>query len=90
MLANTNIEMILRMLYLSLSNAEVEFAKRSGKFTWRSYDIAEALSTTHRVEIIHKKQFAKSALNEHCEIFVMHITTLKIPAAILIHLLQIA
>ena len=45
------------------------------ELTWRSYTVAEALPTTKRVEIIDKKEFAKAALDENVEVFVVHVTS---------------
>ncbi len=45
LLADTSMEVVLGMLFLSLSNANVEFAEL-GKLTWRTYTAAEALPTT--------------------------------------------
>lgn len=45
LLANTNIELVLKMPFLSLSNANVKFTELK-KLTWRFYDTAEALLTT--------------------------------------------
>ena len=64
-------EIVLSMLFLILSNANVQFAKK--ELTWRSYTIAEALPIIKRVELINKKEFAKAALNENSKTFVMHI-----------------
>ena len=48
------------------------------ELTWRSYTVAEALPTTKRVEIIDKKEFAKAALDENVEAFVVHVTSLSL------------
>ena len=53
LLANISLEMVLRMLFLTLSKADIRFAER--KLVWRIYTAAEALSTTRRVEIIDKR-----------------------------------
>ena len=45
----------------------------------------EALSTTNQIELINKKEFAKAALNENFETFVVHITTLEVPITMSIH-----
>ena len=39
---------------------------------------AEALLTTKQVEIIDKKEFAKVALDENIEVFVVHVTSLSL------------
>ena len=62
------------MPFLTLSNANIQFAQK--KLIWRFYTTAEALPTTKRVEIIDRKEFAKAALDEHVEVFVVHVTFL--------------
>ena len=75
------------MPFLTLSNADIQFAAK--ELTWRSYTAAEALSTTKRVELIDKKEFAKAALDEESETFVMHVAALEAPLArMAIHLLR--
>ena len=64
------------MPFLTLSNADIQFARK--ELTKRPYNIAEALSTTKQVEIIDKKEFTKAALDENVEDFVMHITFLSL------------
>ncbi len=46
LLANTSMEIVLKMPFLSLSNADVEFAELC-KLTWRLYMAVEAQSTTN-------------------------------------------
>ena len=62
------------MLFLILSNADIQFAEK--KPTWRTYIIKEALPTTRRVKIINQKEFAKLALDENVEAFVVHVSSL--------------
>ena len=50
LLADTRVEVVLGMSFLSLSNADIQFAKK--ELTWRSYTAVKALPTTKRVEII--------------------------------------
>ena len=77
------------MLFLALSNADIQFAKK--ELTWRSYTAAEALPTTKRVELIDKKEFAKAALDEESETFVLHIAALEaLLAGMAIHLSRTA
>ena len=75
LLADFSVEVVLGMPFLTLSNADIKFAQK--KLTWRSYTTAEALPTTKRVEIINRKEFAKAALDEHVEAFVVHVTSLS-------------
>ncbi len=76
LLADTSIKVVLGMLFLSFSNANVKFAKL-GKLTWRSYTIAEALLTINWVELIGKKEFAKTVLNNNSETFMVYIVVLE-------------
>ena len=52
-------EVGLRMPFLTLSNADIQFVKKD--LSWRSYTAVKALSTTKRIELIDKKVFAKVA-----------------------------
>ena len=74
LLADLSIEIVLKMPFLTVSNANIKFAKK--KLTWRSYTAAEALPTTKRVKIIDKNKFTKLALNKHVKVFVVHVTFL--------------
>ncbi len=84
LLANTSMEVILRMPFLFVNNINVEFAELE-KLTWRLYMAVEALPTTNWIKLIGKREFAKAALDGNYKIFVMHITTLKVLIVILIH-----
>ncbi len=64
------------MPVLSLSNADVEFAEL-GKLTWRTYTAVEALPTTSRVELIDKREFARTALDKNSETFVVYVSVLE-------------
>ena len=87
LLAETSMEMVLRMPFLTLSNADIQFAAK--ELTWRSYTAAKALPTTKRVELINKKEFAKAALDEESETFVVHVAALEaLLARMAIHPLQ--
>lgn len=72
---DTNIEVVLGMFFLSFDNSNVEFAELR-KHTRRLYNVAEALPTISWVKLIHKKEFAKTALNENSETFIMHVLAL--------------
>ncbi len=80
-------EMVLGMPFLALSNVDFQFGAE--KVTWRSYTTAKALPTTSRVELMDKREFAKAALDETSETFVVYILTLDV-AEPLIHLSQAA
>ena len=80
LLANISAEVVLGMPFLTLSNADVQFVEK--ELTWRSYTTAKALPTTKQVEIINKKEFAKAALDEKSEIFVVHVASLNLTPGI--------
>ena len=79
-MANISAEVVLGMPFLTLSNADVQFVEK--ELTWRSYTTAEALPTTKRVELINKKEFAKAALDEKSETFVVHVAALNLTPGI--------
>ena len=71
LIADTKFEVVLRMFFLKISNADIAFGERT--FTWKSYTINEALSTTKRVQLVDPKEFIIAALDVDSETFVMHI-----------------
>ncbi len=83
LLADISIEVILKMLFLTLSNANFQFGTE--KLIWRSYTAAETLPTTSWVKFIDKREFAKAALDKNFETFVPHIAALENPTAMPIH-----
>ena len=83
LLANIGLEVVLGMLFLTLSKADIRFAER--ELVWRTYTAAEALPTTRRVEIIDKREFAAAALNADDETFVVHVAALAEPTTMPIH-----
>ena len=76
LLADISAEVVLGMPFLIFSNADVQFVEK--KLTWRSYTTAKALPTTKRIELINKKEFAKAALYENSEIFVVYVAFLSL------------
>ncbi len=77
MLADISMEVVLGMPFLSFSNADFQFG--AWELTWRAYTVAKVLSTSRRVELIKKHEFAKAALGKNSETFVVHVTTLEAP-----------
>ncbi len=77
LLADTSMEVVLKMSFLAFSNADIQFDAKS--LTWRSYTAAEALPTARWVELIDKHEFAKAALDENSETFVVHVAALEVP-----------
>lgn len=79
--------MILRILFLVLNNINFQFG--ADKLTWKSYIITEALPTTCQVELIDKREIAKTALNKNSKTFIVHIATLEVLVEIPVHPLQV-
>ena len=84
LLAHIGLEVVLGMLFLTLSKADIRFADR--ELVWRTYTAAEVLPMTRKVEIIGKKEFAMAALNADNETFVMHVAALAEPTTMPIYL----
>ena len=70
-MADIKFEMILGMLFLKISNADMSFGE--GTLMWKTYTTNEALPITKRVQIIDKKDFIIVALDADSETFVMHV-----------------
>ncbi len=77
LLVDTSIKVVPGMPFLTFSNVDIWFAEK--ELIWRSYTTAEALATTRWVNLIDKKEFAKAALDENSETFVVHVATLEAP-----------
>ena len=54
-MANTKFEVILRMLFLKLSNADVSSNEKT--LTWKFYTTTKAPPTTKQVQIVDPKEF---------------------------------
>ena len=74
LLANISLEIVLKMLFLTFSKADIWFAEQ--KFVWMIYIAAEALPTIRKLEIIDKMKFAAATLNEDNKTFIVHIVAL--------------
>ena len=74
LLANVSSEVVFRISFLTLSNADVDFSGQD--FWWRTYTIEKALPTTRRVELVGKKEFATTALDLEHETYVIYVTSL--------------
>ena len=75
-MTNTSMKVVLGMLFLAFSNADMSVADKD--LTRRIYTAADALSTTKHMQIIDRKEFAKAALGENFKIFVVHIAFLNL------------
>ena len=74
MFADTSINMVLRMLFLIFPNANILFGEK--ELEWKSYTTAENVSTTKRVELIDKREFAAAGLDKNAETFMVYVATL--------------
>lgn len=80
LLADSSIKVVLGMLFLALSNANLQYSIE--KLTWISYTIIEILSTTNRIKLINKKEFANLAPNKNSKTNVVYMITLDIEISI--------
>ena len=74
LLADISMEVVLGMSFLTLSNADVQFAKK--ELTWRTYTTKKALPTIRHVKIINQREFAKAVLDENVKAFEVHVSSL--------------
>lgn len=74
LLADINMEVILSMPFLSLSNIDINFNVKDP--IWRSYIAVEILPITSWVKLIDKREFVKTALDKNSKTFVMHVTAM--------------
>ena len=81
LLTDSSIEVVLRIAFLTFSNTNIQFVEK--ELIWRTYTNKDALPTTCRVELIDKKVFAKAALDENVEAFLVYMTFLT--SKMLIH-----
>lgn len=84
MLTDTSIEIVLRMLCLALININVEFTEL-GKLIWRLYIDMQALLSTSWVQLIDKKKFARTTLDQNSEPFLVYVSALEIMTIIPIY-----
>ena len=75
LIANVSPEVVLGILFLTLSDANVDFSGRD--LRWRTYTTKEAFPTTRRIKLVDKKGFAATALNPEHETYVVHIASLN-------------
>ena len=68
-------EVVLRIPFIALRNADIQFDIKS--LTSESYSAAEALPTARRVELINKHEFAQTTLDERSKTFVVHVVAME-------------
>ena len=71
LVANTKFEMVLGMLFLKISNADVAFGEET--LTWKSYTTNKALPTTKQVQLVNPKEFVIAALDVDSKTFIVHV-----------------
>ena len=70
LVANTKFEVILGMLFLKISNANVAF--NEGTLTWKSYTTNEALLTTKQIQLVNPKEFVIATLDADSKTFIVY------------------
>ena len=71
LVANITPEVVLEMLFLILSSADVDFLRL--ELWWRTYITKETSPTTRRIELVSKKKFATTALDPEYETYVIYV-----------------
>ena len=76
LLAGIKPDILLEILFLIISNADVDFQARN--LQWRSYITRNVFLTTRNIELIRQKEFAAAAFDPKHETFVVYIATLSV------------
>ena len=76
LLANIKLEIVFKMSFLTMSNADVNFQAQN--LQWRSYITRDVLPTTRQFELIEKKEFTAATLDPEHKAFVVHIVALNV------------
>ena len=71
LVADTKFEVVLRMPFLKISNANIAFAKET--LTWKSYTTNKALPTTKQVQLVNPKEFVIAELDADSKTFVVYV-----------------
>lgn len=71
-MANINFEVIVRMFFLKINNANVAFGKKT--HMWKFYTTNKVFFTTAWVQIIDKTDFVIMALDIDNKTFVVYVT----------------
>ena len=75
LVANVSPEVVLGMLFFTLSGADVDFSGQ--ELRWRTYTTEEVLPTTRRIELVGKKEFAAAALDLKYETYIVYVASLS-------------
>ena len=70
-MTNTKFKMILEMLFLKISNADIAFGKET--LMWKSYITSKALPTTKRVQLVNLNKFVIAVMDADSETFVVYV-----------------
>ena len=70
-MANVSPKIVLEILFLILSGADVDFL--GWELWWRTYTTEKALSTTKRIELVNKKEFAAATLDSEHKTYVVYV-----------------
>ena len=73
LMANVSPEVVLGMLFLTLSNANNDFLGR--ELRWKTYTTEETLPTTRHVELVEKKEFAATVLDPEHETYIVYVAS---------------
>ena len=71
LVADSKFKVILGMLFLKISNANMAFSEKT--LTWKAYTTNKALTTTEQVQIVDLKEFVIVVLDENSETFVVYV-----------------
>ena len=75
LVVNIKFEIILGILFLKISNADISFGEKT--LMLRTYITMEALSITEQVQMINPKEFVIATLDINSKTFMVHITIQK-------------
>ena len=75
LLPDISMKVVSSMLFLTLNNADVKFAKK--ELTWKTCTIKEALPTICWVKLIDRKEFVTTVLDENIKAFVVYVSSLE-------------
>ena len=71
LVANISLEMVFGILFLILSNADINFS--GWKLRWRTSTTKKALSTTRYIEIVGNIKFAAGVLDPEHKTYIVHV-----------------
>lgn len=75
-LAEINMDIILNISFLILSNVKIDFV--DCYIYWKSYTIVKVLLITRQIELIGNKKFVVVVLNLEDKAFVVHIASISL------------